>query len=62
LKGLGDLEKLVGKKRLPELLGELIVKPQGKPTLAPESDPRHAIDPTADAVAAFDDGYETQEP
>lgn len=59
LKGLGDLEKLVGKKRLPELLGELIVKPQGKPTLAPESDPRHAIDPTADAAAAFDDGYET---
>ena len=62
LKGLGDLEKLVGKKRLPELLDGLIVKPQGKPTLAPESDPRQPIDPTADAVAAFDDGYETQEP
>lgn len=58
LKGLGDLEKLVGKKRLPELLGELIVKPQGKPTLAPESDPRPAFDPTADAAAAFDDGYQ----
>jgi hypothetical protein len=57
LKGLGDLEKLVGKKRLPEVLGALIVKPQGKPTLAPESDPRQAFDPTADAVAAFDDGY-----
>ena len=40
LKGLGDLEELVGKKRLNELIGEFIVKPEGKPTLVPESDKR----------------------
>ena len=37
---LGELEKLVGKKRLAELLGELIQKPPGKPVLVPETDPR----------------------
>ena len=40
LKGLGDLEELVGKKRLSELIGDYIVKPEGKPTLVPESDKR----------------------
>lgn len=40
LKGLGDLEELVGKKRLNELIGEYIEKPDGKPTLVPESDKR----------------------
>ena len=40
LKGLGDLEELVGKKRLTELIGKYIEKPEGKPTLVPESDKR----------------------
>ena len=40
LKGLGDLEELVGKKRLAELIGEYIEKPEGKPTLVPVSDKR----------------------
>ena len=40
LKGLGDLEDLVGKKRLQELIGDFIVKPDGKPALVPESDKR----------------------
>lgn len=40
LKGLGDLEELVGKKKLSELIGDYIVKPEGKPTLVPESDKR----------------------
>lgn len=40
LKPLGELEKLVGRKRLPEILGSLLIRPQGKPTLAPEDDPR----------------------
>jgi len=34
------LEKLVGKKLFSEIAGDLLVKPQGKPTLAPESDNR----------------------
>lgn len=40
-------EKLVGKKNA-TMLEELIVKPRGKPTLAPESDKRPAIGATAD--------------
>ena len=34
---------LLGKKRFSELLGELIEKPQGKPTLVSISDKRPAI-------------------
>ena len=48
LKGIGDLEKMVGKKPLAVTLDELIVKPKGAPTLALESDKREAIQPTID--------------
>ena len=41
------MEKIVGKKKLTETLGELIVKPAGKPTLVPESDKREAIETAA---------------
>lgn len=41
--GLTALEKLCGKKKLTELIGEHIIKPAGKPTLAPESDKRKAF-------------------
>ena len=40
LAGLGDIEKLVGKAKFPVILGDLIIKPQGKPTLVPLSDKR----------------------
>lgn len=40
LKGLGDLEKLVGKKNFTEAMGSLIEKPAGSPTLVPVSDKR----------------------
>lgn len=36
----------MGKKQFDEILGELIVKPQGKPTLAPITDKRPAINVT----------------
>lgn len=48
LKGIGDLEKKVGKKALAINLGDLIMKPKGAPTLALESDKREAIQPTID--------------
>ena len=48
LRSITDLEKLVGKKRFTELCGKWIEKPQGKPTLVPESDKRPAYDTTAD--------------
>ena len=40
LRSLTDLERLVGKKEFAEYCGEYIIKPQGKPTLVPESDKR----------------------
>lgn len=40
LKGLGDLEKLVGKAKFTQELGGFIIKPEGKPTLVPDTDPR----------------------
>lgn len=41
--GITAMEKNLGKKKFAELLGDLIEKPQGKPTLVPESDKRSAI-------------------
>jgi hypothetical protein len=38
-----QMEKLMGKKKFNEVLGGLIFKPQGKPTLVPMSDKRPAI-------------------
>ncbi len=38
--GLGDMEKMAGKKRFDELLKGLIEKPPGKPTLVRDSDRR----------------------
>lgn len=42
---LTELEKLVTKKKLEELIGGMIDKPRGKPTLAPESDKRQPYAP-----------------
>ena len=54
LKGIGDLELLVGKKTLAETLDGLIVKPQGLPTLAPESDKREELRPAIDDFEELD--------
>lgn len=43
-----ELEKMVGKKQFAALCADYIEKPQGKPTLAEESDKRPALDPVAD--------------
>lgn len=40
---VSNMEKLMGKKQFAEVLGGYVEKPQGKPTLAPESDKRPAI-------------------
>lgn len=52
-KGLGVLEKLVGKTELPAVLGDLLVKTPGKPSLAPESDRRESISPGSEAAKDF---------
>lgn len=53
LLGITALEKEVGKKKFSQLLGELIIKPAGKPTLVPESDKRPEISSTDAAKADF---------
>lgn len=40
LQGLTNMEKVVGKKKLTELVGDYIEKPQGKPVLVVEDDKR----------------------
>lgn len=51
--GLSAMEKTIGKKKFSELCGDLIIKPQGKPTLVPESDKRPAMDKTQEAAEDF---------
>ena len=40
LQGITNMEKIVGKKKLNSLIGDLVEKPQGKPVLVPEKDKR----------------------
>ena len=40
---LTEMQKLMGKTKFEEVLGDLIIKPSGKPTLVPESDKRKAM-------------------
>lgn len=47
LRTLTELEKLVGKKRFATLCADYIEKPQGKPTLVPDSDKRQAFNAAA---------------
>lgn len=44
-KSLAQLEKLVGKKQFAELMGDLITRPKGKPTLANAEDERESYTP-----------------
>lgn len=45
LLGITNMEKLVGKKKLVELIGSYIEKPVGKPTLVPITDKREPYNP-----------------
>lgn len=55
LLGITAMEKLVGKKKFTETLGDLVEKPAGKPVLVPASDKREAINSAAQAAADFTD-------
>ena len=50
-KTLSELEKLMGKAEFAEKIGSFVVKPLGKPTLAPATDKREAYNPAASDFA-----------
>ena len=54
LRTITELEKLIGRKRFADICGDFIDKPQGKPTLVPESDKRPAINPAAEDFKDID--------
>jgi hypothetical protein len=53
--GITEMEKKLGKKLFEGYLSNLIIKPAGKPTLAPESDKRPEISSVSSAVEDFKD-------
>lgn len=46
-KSLAQLEKVLGVAKFKELVGEYVIKPMGKPTLAPENDSRREFNSAA---------------
>ena len=52
-KTLTELEKLMGKAEFAEKIGGFVIKPPGKPTLAPASDKREAYSPAASDFAGI---------
>ena len=50
-KTLAQLEKMLGTVKFKELVGEFVTKPQGKPTIAPESDSRQPFSSAASDFA-----------
>ena len=53
---LTQMEKDFGKKNVADAIGALIIKPAGKPTIAPESDKRPEYRPKDQIIKAFDEG------
>lgn len=53
LKTISDLEKLLTKKGFNAILGEYVVKPQGKPTLVEDTDPRPAMSSAKDDFSEY---------
>ena len=43
LLGITEMQKMLGKEKFNEILGDFVIKPHGKPTLVPMSDKRKAI-------------------
>jgi hypothetical protein len=62
LLGITALEKVITKKVFNSVLGDLIVKPTGKPTLVPETDKRPAIGGVEGARADFAEVMEDRMP
>jgi hypothetical protein len=55
-KSLAQLEKVVGKKDFADLVGSLVIRPMGNPTLTDENDPREAYNPVANDFRGVGNG------
>lgn len=55
LAGVTDLDRLVGKKNLPGVLGDALQLTEGRPSLVPESDRRKAISKKTEVSEMFSD-------
>ena len=55
LLGISNMEKLLTKAKFNELIGDLVVKPEGAPVLVPETDKRKVWQPKQTAEEAFKD-------
>lgn len=55
LLGITAMEKAITKKKFDSLLSQLVIKPEGKPTLVPMDDKRPALNTAARAAQAFAD-------
>lgn len=53
LASLTKIEGLVGKKKFPETMGNLVIKPLGKPCMVLETDPREEYTPEKSAADDF---------
>ena len=58
LLGLTEMEKTIGKKPFAEILGELIIRPAGKPALVRATDKRPELQSAATAETDFKEGNE----
>jgi hypothetical protein len=54
LVGITDMQKIIGKEDFESIVGPYIVKPQGKPTLVPETDKRPEMNSLASALKDFE--------
>ena len=59
--GVSAMQKMLGRSRFEELLSPYIEKPQGKPTLVPDSDKRPACQPAQQVERAKNDFNEHME-
>lgn len=59
LRGIGELEKLLGKDEFANKLAPFLGRTEGRESLVPESDKRESISPNMEAINAFDDIEET---
>ena len=58
IKGIGDISDLMSVDEFDEVLGHLVIKPEGKPALVPISDKRPELNNAKDE---FDDGFDDAE-